>query len=238
MSRLATFVLALATACVTPHLAIADWMIPVGLNPGDKFRVAFVTSTRTFATSPDIDYYNTFVNDAANVNGGLSSQINSLTGGSVSWKAIASTAQADAIDNIQVATDAMIYNTQGNLISTSMFLMFAPVGAGLLSPINFDESGATGNFTVWTGTTFDGRAGASIGLGSTRGTASIGQSDRSDRAWIHESLTTFEYRHHLYGISSELTVPTAVPEPSSLAIFASLPVMFGLKRRFRRQSPV
>jgi len=219
-------------------MVLAAWLIPAGLNPGDKFRVAFVTSARTLATSPDIAYYNTFVNDAANVNGGLSSQIHSLTGGSVSWKAIASTVQADAINNIQTTIDSKIYSTQGNLISTSMFLMFARDGAGLLSPINFDESGAIGNFTVWTGTTFDGSAGGrgAVALGATS-SAIIGQSDRSDRAWIHEAQTTFEYRHHLYGISSEITVPTAVPEPSSMALFASLAGMFGLGlRRFRRKT--
>src|ERR1035437_10826646 len=39
--------------------------IPAGLNPGDKYRLVFVTSTTTDATSPDISYYKSFVTNMA-----------------------------------------------------------------------------------------------------------------------------------------------------------------------------
>jgi hypothetical protein len=39
---------------------------PTGLNPGDPYRLAFVTSTTGVATSKDIAFYNNFVTNVAN----------------------------------------------------------------------------------------------------------------------------------------------------------------------------
>lgn len=65
---------------------------PTGLNPGDSFRIAFVTSGLTNATATDINYYNTFVStEAASY---------TYEGQAITWKAIASTASIDARDNI------------------------------------------------------------------------------------------------------------------------------------------
>ena len=54
--------------------------IPVGLNPGDTYRLAFVTSTKTDALNSQIDYYHNFVNTLGLAATGISG-----------WKALVST---------------------------------------------------------------------------------------------------------------------------------------------------
>ena len=57
--------------------ARADLIIatPSGLNPGNQFRIVFLTVATTEATSSDIAYYNTFVNnDAISQAGGSGNQ--------------------------------------------------------------------------------------------------------------------------------------------------------------------
>ena len=71
---------------------------PAGLNPGDTFRIAFVTDASTQATSTNIGDYNAFVNaDATAEAGGGSVTYN---GNPISFSAIGSTAAKNAIDNI------------------------------------------------------------------------------------------------------------------------------------------
>src|SRR5262245_19190294 len=65
---------------------------PTGLNPGDLYRLAFVTSTTRSAYSSNIDDYNTFVTNVANT-------VPELASLGTTWKAIGSTATVDARDN-------------------------------------------------------------------------------------------------------------------------------------------
>lgn len=70
---------------------------PAGLNPGDRFRIAFVTGTTTAdISSTDIASYNLFVNTAA---GGAT-----YNGSAVTFYAIGSTATVNAYDNIRSTT--------------------------------------------------------------------------------------------------------------------------------------
>ena len=57
--------MALAIAGIASRLYADPIIVPPGLNPGDKYRLVFVTSTTTDATSPDISYYNSFVTNVA-----------------------------------------------------------------------------------------------------------------------------------------------------------------------------
>jgi hypothetical protein len=53
-----------ATFVFTPFAALAvPITVPIDYynTPGDQYRLAFVTSTTTLATSSDINYYNNFV---------------------------------------------------------------------------------------------------------------------------------------------------------------------------------
>ena len=59
--RLVLFVV-LTSACLVNAEPIRQ---PPDLEPGDQYRLAFVTSTTTTATSPDIETYNAFVQATA-----------------------------------------------------------------------------------------------------------------------------------------------------------------------------
>ena len=83
----------LAAISIMPITAdAAPITLPIGLNPGDEYRLAFVTSTTRDATSTDIAVYNAFVTAAANTQAEL------LALGTT-WTAIASTFTVDARDN-------------------------------------------------------------------------------------------------------------------------------------------
>ena len=77
-----------------------------GINPttgvpwaaGDTYRLIFVTSTTTDATSTDISTYNAFVQGVADAAG-----LGTSSAGSVTWSAVGSTATVDARDNTGTA---------------------------------------------------------------------------------------------------------------------------------------
>ncbi len=60
---------------------------PTSLSPGDSYRLAFLTSQHHDAVSPNIDVYNTFVDDLGDLV--IASD----------WRAIGSTLTVDARDN-------------------------------------------------------------------------------------------------------------------------------------------
>ncbi len=66
---------------------------PAGLNPGDTYRLVFITAEKRDATSADIEDYNDFVTSEAAAAGSLVAGLNT------DWKAIVSTPTVDAIDN-------------------------------------------------------------------------------------------------------------------------------------------
>jgi hypothetical protein len=86
------------------------------LNPGDKYRVLFVTSTTTGGQLSDINTYNSFVQNAA-----AAGSVTSSLG--LTWRALASTRSVDAQTNSSVlSTDAStvrFFNTLGQLVAFS-----------------------------------------------------------------------------------------------------------------------
>ena len=66
--------------------------VPPGLNPGDSYRLAFVTSTGIDATSPVIATYNSFVTAVAGT-------VPELVALGTTWAAIGSTTTVHAHDN-------------------------------------------------------------------------------------------------------------------------------------------
>ena len=62
---IATAAAALVLVAATGSLA-SPITVPTGLNPGDAYRLVFVTSTTLDATSSDIADYNAFVSGVAN----------------------------------------------------------------------------------------------------------------------------------------------------------------------------
>ena len=147
---LALLFVSLALVLIPTTAKAALWEVPTGLNPGDTFRWVFVTSTTTDAISSDIDYYNTFVNKAADA---ADTTIAGVVGFTritqIDWRVIGSTSSVDAIDNIGVS-GADIYTTLGELVANGTTDMFDE--DDLYNPIKFTEKGDELPAWVWTGT--------------------------------------------------------------------------------------
>lgn len=187
--------------------------VPAGLNPGDHYRLVFVTSTSRDGTSTNIADYNAFVTTAAN-------SVPQLAALSTTWTAIASTATVNARDNTgtnPVATGVPIYNLAGLEVATNNTTLWtSTLTVTHLAAINANESGTivpTG-VTVWTGTNLAGtKTAVPLGPGTSVG---YGNAANTDALWILNvfgSATTTS--RSFYAISGDLKV---VPEPSSVLL--------------------
>ena len=92
-------------AAFASRWADAELPTPTGLSPGDTYHLMFNSSTFTDGLSSNINFYNNFVQAAADAAGVGAGQ-------GVSWRAIASTALIDARVNAVVGADTPVYNTR------------------------------------------------------------------------------------------------------------------------------
>jgi hypothetical protein len=189
---------------------------PAGLNPGDQFRFVFVTDGTTTATSTTIGDYDSFVQSQA---GGAT--YNGIT---VSWLAIGTTDSVNAIDHIG-QTNTPVYLADGSLVTTSTTTSGLWSGS-LLHAIDEDINMTPLNKAVWTGTGRGGTfssivnpLGLDITLGGSFGSTLIGESLASNSTWTDAGTSVPQSGiENLYGISQVLTVPGAVPEPSTAIV--------------------
>ncbi len=199
-----------------PASAWAAPILPPGINPGDTYQLAFVTSTTRSGSSSNIADYNTHVQNAANAAGiGIGS---TFFGSDVTWKAIASTTAIDARDNALVVGE--VYNLAGTKVADT----FADFWDGTHDTrIDFDENvqRLLGRKDVWTGTQPDGTGFRELGNASAF--VGAGLADQLDRRWVQNINLNVVANPALplYALSEPLTVPTAVPVPSSLLLFGS-----------------
>ncbi len=128
LSRTALCLIGLVLALL-PLPALAITLVPTGLNPGDTYHLAFLTSTTRVATSFAIADYNAFVQAAADAVVGIGA------GDGFTWKAIASTSSDDARDNIGVITSP-IYRLDDTLIASDESDLF---DGTLLAALNITE---------------------------------------------------------------------------------------------------
>ena len=214
---------------------------PVGLNPGDQYRLAFVTSTVQDGSSANLADYNAFVSSAANTQ----QQLIDL---GTSWAAIVSVSSAN---NARANTgtggnDAVpIYLLNGSRLAANSNDLW---DGSLDTPLSIQEDGATatGDLNVWTGTNSTGFADDVLGdvlVGAGR--RRFGQADQATDGWIAADSerpprpgdSWSEFR--IYGLSDVLTVSTAaIPEPNALLwlSFAGVSVVACKRRRSYRVS--
>jgi hypothetical protein len=182
--------------------------VPTGLNPGDQYRLAFLTSTTRPATSTSIADYNVFVTTAANA-------VPALAALGTTWSAIGSTSVVDARDNTGTNPSAdgvgvPIYQLDDTLLAGGNADLW---DSSIAVPFVVHEDGSDGSAFpfVWTGTDSVGVA-SPLPLGSTTGGTLMGDVGLTDFQWIstvHSASTT---SRPLYAMSDTLTV---VPEPGS-----------------------
>lgn len=208
-----------AVACclaATAPLQAVPFTIPTGLLPGEHYRLAFVTSTTRNATSTNIADYNAFVTTVANTQPAL------LALGTT-WLAIASTVDIDARDNTDTnntidPTGVPIYL----LNNTKLADTYADLWDGSIDTnLAINEDGATvPTSLVWTGTQTFGVRFTFNALGTAEPVH--GTTDAGDGRWIAQtsSIAGTQLRP-FYGVSGDLTVPAAVPEPGTFMLLGS-----------------
>jgi len=204
-------VAACVLACLGSVASVASAAIvtqPGGLNPGEQYRLVFVTSQETYGryykrgttdlTGGPIDIagYNTFAT-------GVAESVTELSDLGTTWKAVVSTeqpppgggtlfsAKANTGTDPNVETGVAIYNLAGELVASNN----ADLWDGSISnAIDVDELGngpvdqstnSSGQYLVWTGTGADGTGNGDTSLvAPSGGYIRYGHADLTDDHWI------------------------------------------------------
>lgn len=213
-----------ANAAIIGELGILD--SSTGLTAGDQYRLVFLSSTTTQATSADIATYNAFVQGLATTAG---------LGGT--WNIIGSTLTVDARDNTGTNPD--------NGIGVPIFRMDGMTAIALTNDdlwdggidafINLDENGDyfiddrifTGSETNGTSSGATGDTALGVPAGAGFNGVQTGKQERTSGSWIKNFNMPETGFHPVYAMSEPLTV---VPEPATMLLLG----LGGLVLRRRR----
>ena len=156
-----------------PTLVPTTWsLVPSGLGDGDSFRLLFITTSSTTASSSDITTYNTFVQDLVANNGHTDIRAHSAT-----FRMLGSTEAVDARDNTgTTGTGVRIYWLNGAKAADD----YADFYDG-----DWDEEAAAASETgalrtiasglkIWTGSAHDGTEGMNSGGTESRALGNSG----------------------------------------------------------------
>lgn len=212
-------------AALIGELGILDLEANGGINPttgnaweaGDQYRLVFITSQTTDATSTDINTYNAFVQNVANA-----------AGLGTGWKMVGSTATVDARDNTSTnpntdGTGVSFFLTDGvTLLATDN----ADLWNGTAAPVNTDEYGQLfSEDRAFTGSEGNGTAMGGVGdrvLGGSSEDPSrvrTGRNDQAGTGWMRNYNVSASSLQSVFAMSDPLTIQAlAVPEPSTLAL--------------------
>lgn len=215
--------------------ARAAIVTPAGLNPGQQFRIVFVTSTTTSALSDVIATYDAIVSSDAAAGG-----LDTYNGSAVTWQTIGSTPSVDAIDRLP-ADSVPLFLPDGTQVAASGAALWDTFTADLLHGIDQQPNGVTVPFEtdVWTGTLADGSGMRQLGNATVE--ALYGRADATSPSWIEINILGKGNGLRLYGFSSVLTVPqtqAAVPEPASVTLLVALGVAGLAGNGWRRRKRV
>ncbi len=193
--------------------------LPSGLNPGDQYRLGFVTSGQRNAASTNIADYNTFVTNAANA-------VPELAALNTQWFVIGSTSTVDARTNTGTTP-----SSAGGSLGGPIFLLNDTMLASsnddlwdgsIATPLNFTEQmttltgGSSPSNRVWTGSNFSNGT-IFRPLGSNL--VNVGALNASNGHWIGSTSFLDENGNgHFYALSAPLT---AVPTPSAMLLMGS-----------------
>ena len=244
-----------AQAALSSQLGILDLDANGGINPGtgnpwaagDTYHLAFLTSTRRNATSPDIADYNAHVQAAANAT--TVYDIGVDEGGI--WKAIASARTTAGVSTSAVTNTGTAWTNQDpgfpifrldsvNVATSYRHLWSTETEANLAALITLTETG--GEITqsgqnIWTGSGATGNARDPLG---PYGFVGIGRINfgGGNIFWIHANTNQAPNGGSLrfYALSQPLTVGgVVIPEPSTFLLAAlGLLGLLGFTRRRRK----
>jgi hypothetical protein len=172
-------------------------------QPGDSYRLAFVSSATTQATSTDISTYNAFVQGVANA-AGL---------GAATWKVIGSTATVDARDNTGTnpggGAGVAVYLTDG---STPFASGNNDLWNGANVVLNRDQNGNVLNDDrIFTGSEANGTRAADSAqvLGGSSGSVQTGRSDITGNNWMRDYNVAASEPQQVFALSDPITLATA-----------------------------
>ena len=233
MKRCIASLLIFAAFAVAPLASsAAPITVPTDLIPGQKYRLAFVTSTTRDATSSAILDYNNFV-------AAVAAGVPELAALGTTWTAIGSTDSIDARDNTStnpsVSTGVPIYRLDDTRIADHNADFW---DGAIAAPLNTFESGTPNvSAIVFTGSASDGSRILGDALGDSDGQFNVwgGRSHLSSASWINFANENPLIARNFYAISAEITV---VPEPSAMVLAclagAGLAVASRYRRRYRK----
>ncbi len=181
--------------------------VPTSLDPGDEYRLVFVTSEERHGASSSISAYNNFVT-------GVAETQPKLTSLGTTWRAIASTATVDARDNTGTnplvdGVGVPIFLLNDTLLANDNLDLW---DGSILVPIEIDEGGsAIQRSFVWTGTHSSGvsRGATALGGGGAGGTDSdvgIGTSAVTHGGWVAGADWPSFLPQPVYALSEVLVV--------------------------------
>jgi hypothetical protein len=199
-------------------------IVPVALNPGDTYRLAFVASTSVAATNGNISCYNDFVNSLGLAATGIDG-----------WTALASTSSVSA--SVNTSTELSdVGHPEFVLDGVSMIASSnADLWDGTLDvALNIDEQGNNNSAHVyaWTGTTTGGNTRGTHGFGTFYAgthTASVGRVG-SRYQWNFGPILDNSRTYGIYAISGVLTVAHA-PSSGTIPLLGITLVALVLVRR-------
>jgi len=189
-----------AAGVVAPQTAsAAPITVPSGLNVGDTYRLAFVTSKTIDALSTEIQDYNDFVS-------GVAAGVPELAALGTTWSAIASTLDTHARTNTNTLSSLgfPIYRLDDTIIAVNYVDLW---DGTIINPLSTFENGETASSILyaWTGTSMIGLP-LTNPLGDVGGVAHLGLIIAIDK-WIASGGGDFTTSHYsLYAMSGILTV--------------------------------
>ena len=202
----------LLMALLLTPIAWADIVTPPGLNPGDQFRIAFVSSGVRDATSSDITVYDDFITGLA-----TAAEL-TYNGASVTWFALGSTESVTANSRLPAsASSPGLYLLNGVKVADNTNDLW---DGTIDSFISVAENGDVipGFAFVFSGATASGGTQPFAALGAPS-VVQAGVVFGLFEGWINtDAQPPATQTHHIYGYSEVLTVPLAVPEPASVTL--------------------
>lgn len=197
--------------------------LPTSLLLGDRYYLAFVTSGSISGTSANVADYDAFVQAQANLNG-----LGTISGFSVTWKALVSTPSVNAITHLGLGNFPIFRLNDVQIASGGSDLWDGNLSAAL----NVDQFGTTlTSGTAWTGSQTNGLAYPGYQLGTS--TPIFGGPNSTGNPWLVSGSGLNSNNYRVYAFSQQLI---AVPEPTtiSLAIGGGMATAAWTVRRRRR----
>jgi hypothetical protein len=188
-------------------VSYADVMtVPPGLNPGDEYRLVFITKDKIFtATSPSIGDYDSWVTSQADTQA-------TLVALGTTWRVIGSTTSVsakfhtDTDDSPAGPNGVPIYRLDGVRIADNYDDLW---DGSIQSPLYVAQDGSVLDTCcgTWTGTSTAGLAVPGSELGATDLGVTDGAPNGTAANWIETAQFGANSQQFLYAISDVLKVP-------------------------------